>query len=164
MPRGTPLAVDIHYSGTIDDRLQNNTVEWSVVDTTRKKKSLRTPVIIKSSGSKVNKPSHDLVVNLDTDFPELPIKAQNTKPCATKDSEPTIESIIDEYRVIQNTDAIHFEPEDNEHLDMCEIQLAFENDFGWYVNCDNCGMNRHTHPTDEICQCRQKMIRTVHYC
>ena len=149
MPRGTPLAVDIHYTGTIDDRLQKNIPEWSVVDSSRCRKSLRTPVIIKQTDARHSVSSAGACDFQDSDFPSLPLAKTKPQVSCQAVKEPTLQEIVDEYKLLLTIDESHFEPSD---IDF-EMELAFENDAGWYVNCEVCDKNRHTHLSDEQCRC-----------
>ena len=149
MPRGTPLAVDIHYSGTINDRLQKKKPEWTIIDSTRRNKSHRTPVIIKQTDTRHSVSSAGARDFQDSDFPSLPGVKTKTQVSRQTPKEPTLQEIVDEYNFLLSVDDSHFEPSD---IDF-EMELAFENDAGWYVNCEVCDKNRHTHLTDEQCRC-----------
>lgn len=165
MPRGTPLAVDIHYSGTIDDRLQSNTPEWSVVDYSRRNKSPRAPVIIKKKDTIPCNSSLDTHTFQDSDFPLLPKAEPKSTSSAPESKEPTLQDIVDEYNFLLSVDESHFEKSCCEPSEIdFEMDLAFENDAGWYVNCEVCDKNRHTHTTDEQCRCtivKTYVIQTV---
>ena len=39
-----------------------------------------------------------------------------------------------------------------------DIEMSFECDREWYVNCERCNENRHPSINDIQCQCRQRRV------